>query len=232
MISQEINKQSGFILINKPINITSHDVIDVLRRLTNIRKIGHAGTLDPLASGLLIVAIGRTATREINQLVKLDKEYEAVFCLGQTTDTYDAEGQIIKEYAGPAVALANIEKTLLQFLGKQQQIPPMYSAKKINGQKLYQLARQGRVVERQPADIIINSLTILDYHWPYLSLRINCSSGTYIRSLAFDLGQSLGCGAYMKDLFRSRIGNYDIKKAVKLKDLTADNWTHYLQQLV
>ena len=218
----------GFMLLDKPSGLTSHDVIDKLRKITGIKKIGHAGTLDPLATGLLIVAVGREATREIDQIVKMTKEYEAVFQLGQETDTYDAEGQVTKTYDGQPLSGGEVEKALEFFIGDLPQVPPMYSAKKINGQKLYELARQGQMVERQPQNITISDLVILKYAWPQLSLYINCSTGTYIRSLAFDLGRSLGCGAYMAELRRLKIGQYEITKAVKLDSLTADNWTHYL----
>ncbi|MFH0951359.1 MAG: tRNA pseudouridine(55) synthase TruB [bacterium] len=221
----------GFILIDKPIGITSHDVIDQLRRLTGIKKIGHAGTLDPLATGLLIVAVGREATRDIEQLAKMNKTYEAVFSLGQETDTYDAEGQITKTYDGSIISEGQVAEALTFFVGQQQQVPPMYSAKKVNGQKLYELARQNKTIERQPSTITISNLEMLNYHWPELSVRINCSSGTYIRSLAFDFGRAMGCGAHMSALRRIAIGDYDITKAVKLDSLTADNWTHYLWQL-
>ncbi|KKR48201.1 MAG: tRNA pseudouridine synthase B [Candidatus Magasanikbacteria bacterium GW2011_GWC2_40_17] len=221
----------GFILIDKPAGITSHDVIDRLRRLTGIKRIGHAGTLDPLATGLLIVAVSREATRDLNQLVKMDKTYEAVFYLGQETDTYDAEGKITKTYEGPVISEGELAQALTFFVGQQQQIPSMYSAKKVGGKKLYQLARQDKIIERQPNTITISNLEILNYHWPELSLRITCSSGTYIRSLAFDLGRALGCGAHMSALRRTTIGDYNITKAVKLESLTADNWTHYLFQL-
>lgn len=222
---------SGFILVDKPVDITSHDVIDALRKITNIKKIGHAGTLDPLATGLLIVAIGREATKEIDQLAKMTKEYEAVFTLGAETDTYDSLGQIIKTYTGEPMSSKTIATALSGFLGTQLQTPPMYSAKKINGKKLYELARQGQTIERQPQNITIANLTILKYAWPQLSLRINCTVGTYIRSLAFDLGRALECGAHMSALRRTKIGEYDITKAVKLSDLTADNWTSYLFSL-
>ncbi|HRH22301.1 MAG TPA: tRNA pseudouridine(55) synthase TruB, partial [bacterium] len=152
-------EQSGFILINKPVGPTSHDIIDKLRRITGLKKIGHAGTLDPLASGLLICAIGRAATRQIDGFVKQDKVYEAEMTLGATSDTYDSQGLIVAREV-EAVSRELIEKTLLKFVGEQWQVPPMYSAKKVAGQKLYELARKGIEIKREPCRIIITRLEL------------------------------------------------------------------------
>jgi len=223
---------SGFLLINKPSGPTSHDIIDQLRKITGIAKIGHAGTLDPFASGLLICAVGRATTKKLSVLVKLDKEYEAVFYLGAATDTYDHSGKITSRYQGRPLEPATVSQVLAEFVGAQNQIPPMFSAKKVGGHKLYDLARAGQTVERQPAAITIYNLELLNYAWPHLCLRINCSSGTYIRSLAFDLGERLGCGAYVEELQRTAIGKYNLESAVNLEQLSRDNWQRYLAQLV
>lgn len=221
------NKITGFILINKPAGITSHDAVDQLRKITGIKKIGHAGTLDPFATGLLILAIGRQATKQIDHFVKLDKEYIAKLKFGAISDTYDKTGKITLEQCDP-IKISAIKKVLKKFTGQLQQIPPMYSAKKINGKKLYQLARQGKEIKRQPSQIIIYNIELLGYEWPFLELKIKCSSGTYIRSLAHDIGQQLNCGAYLEELKRIKIGKYNIDNAHKIENLTMKNINSYI----
>lgn len=235
------NNNSGFLLINKPSGPTSHGIINKLRAITGVKKIGHAGTLDPFASGLLICAVGREATKAIDRFVKLDKEYIATLHLGAVTDTYDRTGRIIKEYlhlrqgfggqAGESIAEDIIKKVILEFVGEQLQTPPMFSAKKIQGKKMYELAREGKTVERQPATITIANLTLLNYAWPELKLKINCSSGTYIRSLAFDLGERLGSGAYVDELERTKIGEHDLAEAVELNKINSENWPAWLAKI-
>jgi len=218
---------SGFLLVNKPSGPTSHDIIDELRQLTGIRKIGHAGTLDPFASGLLIVAVGRPATKEISRFVKMDKEYIAEILLGQESDTYDRTGNIKINSGVKIIGQEKIKKTLKKFVGKQKQLPPMYSAKKVGGKKLYELARRGETIAREPAEIDIYELKILSYDWPKLKIKISCSSGTYIRSLAHDLGQALGCGALTNELERTAINGYNLSEARQTAELK-DNWEKYL----
>jgi tRNA pseudouridine55 synthase len=213
-----------FILINKEQGNSSFQVIAALRKITGIKKIGHAGTLDPIAEGLLIVAIGRESTRKINQFVNLDKEYLAQLCLGKKTDTYDREGKIIDEYKAKDPNLKEIQSALKYFKGEIEQVPPMYSAKKYKGKKLYELARKGIEIKRQACLINISDIEILNYRWPNLKLKVNCSKGTYIRSLVYDLGEKLKTGAYLTELKRTRIGNYNIKSAYKLSDLNSNNW--------
>lgn len=221
---------AGFILINKPVGPTSHDIIYKLRAITGIKKIGHAGTLDPFASGLLIVAIGRSATRDINQYVKLSKEYEALIYLGKTTDSYDLTGKetSIAPNGFAPLEKKQIKKVLKKFIGRQKQIPPMFSAKKVKGRKLYELARQGQSIEREASEIEIKKLKILKYQWPLLSITVKCSSGTYVRSLAHDIGQELGSGAYLRELKRIAIGKFKLKKAQDLKTLNKNNWPDFL----
>jgi tRNA pseudouridine55 synthase len=223
------NKEAfGFILINKPIGPSSHYIINQLRKITSIKKIGHAGTLDPFASGLLIVAIGRPATKNINQFVKLDKQYQTEVILGKETDSYDKTGKIINKYLGKKISLTKI-KLVLNIISKTTtQIPPMYSAKKINGQKLYVLARKNIEIKRQAQKIKIYNIKILNYSWPKLKLEIYCSSGTYIRAIAHDLGEFLGCGACLNRLKRISIGKYSIKKSKQPKKLNPENWQKYL----
>lgn len=213
-----------YILINKAKDISSFKAVAYLRKVTNIRKIGHAGTLDPMAEGLLIVAIGRESTKRINQFVKLDKEYIANIYLGKSTDTYDKEGKILSEYKGKASELKEIEKVIKSFLGEIEQIPPMYSAKKYKGKKLYELARKGIEVKRKASIVNILEIEILNYQWPNLEIRVKCSKGTYIRSLAKDIGDKLKTGAYLQELKRTRIGNYTLNSAYSLNDIKANNW--------
>jgi len=221
-----------FLLINKPIGPTSHDIVNRLRKITGIKKIGHAGTLDPFAEGLLLVAIGRESTRKISQFVGLDKKYLATLKLGAVSDTEDRTGKISirhPERSDGILTKEKIEKTLKKFLGKQEQIPPMFSAKQIDGKRLYKLARQGKEIERPTQQIEIYEIKLKKYlpKKMELILEIKCSSGTYIRTLAHDLGQTLGCGAYLEKLVRTEIGKYKIKKAILLEKLTSKNWGKY-----
>jgi len=223
---------TGFILINKPIGPTSHTIVNKLRRITTLKKIGHAGTLDPFADGLLILAIGRESTKKISQFVKLDKEYVADLVLGATTDTYDNEGVVTPGQLDRQTFRQLDEKEILEvlggFVGKQLQTPPMFSAKKVQGKKLYELARQGIEIERAPSQIEIFSITLNEYTYPHLQITIHCSSGTYIRSLGHDIGQKLGCGAYLNKLSRTKIGKFDIKDSVTLEKLNSGNWEEYM----
>ncbi len=224
----QIFEKTGFILIDKASGPTSHDVVHQLRKLTGIKKIGHAGTLDPLASGLLICAIGRAATKRIDSIVKQDKAYDAELVLGASSDTYDSQGVIRPSSKTESVSPEDFARVLDGFRGAQEQVPPMFSAKKVGGKKLYELARQGIEIERKACQILINKLELLGYEWPKASLKVECSSGTYIRSLVADIGQALGVGAYMSALRRTRIGVFDIEKAVKMTELTKENWAEYL----
>lgn len=227
---------SQFILINKPVGPTSHDVVDFLRQITNEKRIGHAGTLDPFASGLLLLAIGRESTRQLSQFVGLDKEYVATLQLGAVSNTYDLTGKIEKCQSVKAcppnwqVSEKEILGVLKNFLGKQTQIPPMFSAKKIKGKKLYQLARQGKVVERKACPITIYQITLKNFDQKnnILEIKVKCSSGTYIRTLGHDIGQQLGCGAYLTALERISIGPFKLSQAMALENLTTDNWKQAL----
>lgn len=224
---------SGFLLIDKPSGPTSHDVIDDLRKLTGIKKIGHSGTLDPFASGLLIVGVGRAATRRLEKFLKLDKEYMAELKLGAVSDTYDRTGNIkaSKQDSKQAINIETVEKIVEKFKGEVEQIPPMYSAKKVKGRKLYELARQGEEIERQPIKVKIDNLEIIEFSWPVLKIKCAVSSGTYIRSLAHDIGQQLRVGAYLQELQRTAIGEYNLADAIQLDRLTRQNWTGYLRDL-
>ncbi|MCD4694415.1 tRNA pseudouridine(55) synthase TruB [bacterium] len=221
-------KESGFIIINKPVGPTSHDIVDMMRKITGIKKIGHAGTLDPFASGVLVLAIGRQATKRIDKIVQKKKEYEADIFLGAVTDTYDGKGKVLEEYKGEKIDKKDVKRILKIFKGKQKQIPPMFSAKKIKGKKLYELARQGKTIEREPNEIKIYKIKLKKYVWPVLKIKIKCSKGTYIRSLAFDIGRKLGSGAYLKELQRISVGKFRLKRSVDIEDINKDNWKIFL----
>jgi len=215
---------SGFLNIYKPSGPTSHDVVNRLRKITGIKKIGHAGTLDPFASGVLICAIGRAATKEINQFVKLDKKYIAQITLGKQTNTFDRTGDFIdNNLLLKNIKEIDIRKCLESFLGKQKQIPPMFSAKKIKGKKLYELARAGIEIKREKIDIEIFDIKLLKYSFPSLEILVHAISGTYIRSLASDIGRSLGYGAYLEELERTAIGNIKIEDSINLEEINKDN---------
>ena len=217
----------GLLTIDKPGGMTSHDVVNRIRRLMDIRRIGHAGTLDPLATGVLLLCIGRT-TRLVEYLVGHDKVYEVTVRLGQTTNTYDAEGEVVLERPFTHLTIAQIEQALAPFRGPIQQKPPIYSAIKKDGQPLYKLARAGVEVDVPARKVTIHALDILNVALPEVRLRTACSSGTYIRSLAHDLGEALGCGGHVTALRRTAVGDFAVTDAVPLADLTALNWSEHI----
>lgn len=225
---------SGFLLIDKPAGITSHDVIDALRRVTAIKKIGHAGTLDPFATGLLFVAVGREATREIQKFVGHDKDYEAVFVLGATTDTLDPESPLDIDSSRPEITREQIEEELRNLTGEIKQIPPMHSAIKVRGKKLYEMARKGEEIERKPREVTVHTFTLagdLEESDGLIKIpvHISCSSGTYVRALARDLGVALGTTGYVESLRRTKIGSFDVENAQKLDEINAENWLTFLK---
>ena len=208
---------NGIVIIDKPQGWTSQDVTARLRRVFNTRRIGHGGTLDPMATGVLPVFVGR-ATRGVEFFEHAEKIYETVLRLGITTDTEDISGTVLTEQDA-FVTGEMLEKTLEKFRGEIMQVPPMYSALKINGQKLVDLARKGREVERQPRPITIHELTLLGMEAEGIRLRVRCSKGTYIRTLCKDIGEALGCGGCMAELRRVSAGEYRIEEAVPLQVL-------------
>jgi tRNA pseudouridine55 synthase len=223
----------GFLLIDKPAGITSHDVVDAVRKIAKTRRVGHAGTLDPFATGLLIVGIGN-ATKKLGDLAGLEKTYEAAARLGATSTTDDPEGSIShsafciadsdQKQCEMRPAINDIERAFDQFRGGYVQTAPAFSAKKVDGKKLYELARKGETgdMELPKKRVAIHELKILSYDWPELTFRARCSSGTYVRALARDMGEALGTGAYLTALRRTKIGSYDIKDAISLKELAVD----------
>lgn len=232
-----------FLLIDKPKGITSHDVIDKVRKIVGENppkttysggqvKVGHAGTLDPNATGLLIVGVGRDYTKKLSTIVKDKKTYEAEIYLGEERDTDDDEGMVISKATGVlAPSKDEIVLTLESFLGTKKQIPPAYSAIKLKGERAYKLARKGKIVKLNPRKITVYSIKALSYDYPTLKVGTSVSSGTYIRALARDIGKRLGMGAYLKNLRRTKIGNYDIKNAVALDELSQDNWRKSVLEL-
>jgi tRNA pseudouridine(55) synthase len=224
--------ETGFLLINKEADWTSHDVVGYLRKITRIKKIGHAGTLDPFATGLLIVGIGRECTKRLDEFKGMPKTYIATLHLGATSDTFDKTGVIALSQdtviARSEATKQSLTEILDSFIGTQDQIPPMYSAKKIDGQRLYTLARQGIEVERKPNQITIYNIKLLEYDFPLIKIEVQCSTGTYVRSLVHDIGQKIGIGAYCEALERTDIGSYSIKNAHGVKDLSKDTWQDHL----
>ncbi len=205
---------NGIINIYKEEGYTSFDVVAVLRGILKIRKIGHTGTLDPLARGVLPVCLGN-GTKLCDMLTDRTKTYEAVMLLGTSTDTEDTSGKVL-ETKEVNVSKEEVIEAVNSFVGDYDQVPPMYSALKVDGKKLYELARQGVVIERKPRRIHINSIEITDINLPYVTMNIDCSKGTYIRSLCRDIGDKLGCGGCMDKLTRTRVGGFEIKDAYTL----------------
>ncbi len=209
----------GLLLIDKPVGWTSHDVVAKLRGILKIKRIGHAGTLDPFATGLLVIGIGK-GTKALTDLVGVDKEYEATVRLGATSDTFDVEG-VITDRRGAinrAPTEQEIESALEKFRGGYEQLAPLHSAKKIGGKKLYELARKGKATEemRPKKQVTISEIRVTKYEWPDLNILVRCGSGTYIRSLADDIGRELGTGGYCLELRRTKVGTFDVKDAIKL----------------
>jgi tRNA pseudouridine55 synthase len=214
--------------INKPAGMTSHDVVAKVRHSRGVKKVGHAGTLDPMATGVLVLCVG-AAARLSEYVMHSTKHYRARVHLGVTTDTYDAEGVVQQERDATAVTPEDVERLFAAFLGDIEQVPPMYSAIKQGGRKLYELARAGQTVEREARSVTIDRLEIRDWSPPQFTLDVICSAGTYIRSLAHDLGEALGVGAHLAGLVRVASGNFTLDSAVSLDALLASkDWQQYL----
>jgi tRNA pseudouridine55 synthase len=211
---------SGILNINKPRGMTSFAVISLVRRLTGIRRVGHAGTLDPNAEGVLPVCVGQ-ATRVVEHIVDSPKIYRGVVRLGVTTDTFDGEGAVVRTSDASAVTLEQIESALEDFVGEIMQVPPMYSAIKHKGQPLYRYARQGRDVAREPRPVRVYWARLLRFESPDAEIELSCGRGAYVRSLAHDLGELLGCGGYLESLTRTASGPFSIEDAVTPDELTA-----------
>jgi tRNA pseudouridine55 synthase len=210
----------GAVLIDKPAGMTSHDVVDAVRRQFQFKKTGHCGTLDPNATGLLVLLLGR-ATKMSEKFMSSDKVYEGSIKLGETTDSYDVDGEIVASLPVPLLTLSQLNQEASLFLGDMMQVPPMVSAKKQDGVPLYKLARKGVEVERKPRLIHIYKFQFLTYEPPVGTFVIACTKGTYVRSVAHELGQKIGCGAYLATLRRTQSGMFDLKDALPLDALLA-----------
>jgi tRNA pseudouridine55 synthase len=218
-MSQQTNDDPiGVLLVDKPQGMTSHDIVARMRRVFRIKKIGHAGTLDPMATGLLLILVGK-ATKVSQFLMSMDKEYTGTVKLGEATDSQDADGEIVETKPVPVLTQADVEKVMATFMGDQYQTPPMFSAKKVNGQKLYKLARQGKTIEREARVIHVSRYDILNFNLPEVSVIVGSSKGTYIRTLAHDLGERLGCGGHLSALRRTQVGKFRIEDANTLEEI-------------
>lgn len=225
------NAISGVLVVDKPIGMTSHDVVQAIRVGTGIRRAGHTGTLDPRASGVLVVLIG-PAVRLSEYVSASDKRYQAIIRLGGTTDTFDADGRFTRAEQPVNITEEQFEATLKQFEGEIIQTPPPYSAVKVQGRKAYEMAREGEPVDLEPRKIQVYHLEVLEWTPPEVVIDVHCSSGTYVRSLANDLGAALGCGAYLVGLRRTKSGRFSLRDAIPLRKLQeafhAGNWYQYL----
>ena len=222
----------GFLNINKPLQLTSHDVVAAVRRRyrakTGAKKVGHAGTLDPLADGVLVICLGY-ATRLSEYMMAGRKSYRARLTFGATTSTYDSAGDILSRSDASRISRAQIDAALPQFIGEIAQVPPMYSAIKQKGKKLYELARQGKTVARPARDVTIRDIEVISWRNPVLELKIHCGPGTYIRSLAHDLGDALEVGAYLSGLTRLASGGFSLENSIDLKTiLESDDWPRHI----
>ncbi len=209
---------NGILVVNKPQGITSHDVVARVRRIFRIRRVGHAGTLDPLATGVLVILLGKS-TKLFNKFQSLDKAYRATLKLGVTTHTADILGKVIEQRPYVGITQAKIEEVFQKFIGEIEQTPPMVSAVKIGGKRLYKLARKGIAVDRKPRVIRINTLRLINFVDSAVEFYVECSKGTYVRQLAEDMGRALGCGACITQIERTKVGDFAIEQAVKLEDL-------------
>lgn len=219
-----IFEEGALVLVDKPLKWTSFDVVNkirwCLRRKYGKLKVGHAGTLDPLATGLVIVCIGKW-TKQIESYMGQQKEYLAQICLGATTPSFDLETEIDTRYPWEHITRDSFEKILLQFTGEIQQIPPVYSAVRVDGVRAYEKARKGKGPEMLPRNVYIKEIEVVKFELPYVELRIVCGKGTYIRSLAHDIGKACGSGAYLSGLRRMKIGEFRVERANKMDDLIA-----------
>lgn len=222
-------KSEGILLLNKSCGYTSFDLVRKLRKITGISKIGHAGTLDPFASGLMVMLIGRSYTKMSHRFMSSDKAYKACVQLGKETSTFDLEGDVTST-SDYIPSLEEVKAAIQEQQGTKEQIPPMFSAKKVQGKKLYELARKGITIERK-AQIVTLETTLIRYDYPELEIDITCSKGTYIRALADEIGKKLTCGAHLKSLVRTRSGHFSLDECIFLEKLEPSNWHKFLRHL-
>ncbi|MFH0820294.1 MAG: tRNA pseudouridine(55) synthase TruB [Candidatus Peregrinibacteria bacterium] len=216
---------NGLLVINKPSGWTSFDVVAKVRGMLRAKKVGHAGTLDPMATGVLVLCVGN-ATKSVDKIMKTEKEYIGEITLGATSNTDDADGVIThcrpdpeSSGEGPPPSLTDIQTHLLSFTGTYDQLPPQFSAKKVEGRRAYALARAGKTVDLKPVSVTVHELELLDYTWPVVKIRVRCGKGFYMRSLARDLGQKLSVGGYLSSLVRTRVGQYSIDEAITIEQV-------------
>ncbi len=217
--------KNGFFGVYKPAGPTSHDIIDELRKITGISKIGHAGTLDPAAKGILVVAVGRQYTKKISKYRNSEKEYKAIIELGKVSDTDDKEGRIKAVDVQKIPKIEEVESKLEEFTGTIEQIPPVYSAVKINGTPSYKLAREGKDPEPPARKVIVKDIELINYDYPKIELKITTGPGVYIRAIARDLGEKLETGGLLADLVRTKVGEFNLKNSYKLDELKEKNPT-------
>jgi len=210
----------GVLLVDKPTDHTSHDVIARLRGILKMRRIGHAGTLDPMATGVLVVLLGK-ATKASQYLMSLDKEYTGTIKLGSVTNTQDAEGEVLETRPVPPLTEAEVKATMATFVGDQYQLPPMFSAIKIDGVPLYKQARKGEEVEREPRFIRVSSFDMTRFASPEIDFVLRCTKGTYVRTVAHDLGQKIGCGAHLSSLRRTATGKFTVDQCLTIEQIQA-----------
>lgn len=208
---------NGLLVINKPSGWTSFDVVAKVRGILRAKKVGHAGTLDPMATGVLILCIGN-ATKSVDKIMKTEKEYVGTITLGATSNTDDADG-IVAPTGAHNVSIKNIEEALKGFQGTFDQLPPQFSAKKVEGKRAYALARAGKTADLKPVSVTVHELKLFNYSWPTLKIRVVCGKGFYMRSLARDLGQKLGIGGYLSELVRTRVGQYSLGQAISIEQV-------------
>ena len=220
---------NGILLVDKPAGITSHDVVDRIRRAANMRRVGHTGTLDPAATGLLVLCLG-AATRLSEHLTGLDKVYEGAMRLGVVTDSYDLDGKVLEQHPAPALDVDALQRACDQFSGEIMQVPPMVSAVKVGGRRLYKIARKGETIERQARPVTVREFRVLEYLPPDVYVRVCCTRGTYVRSLCHDVGTVLGCGATLASLRRTYVGGYCVEKALPVDDFTIPE--HVIERLL
>lgn len=218
MTLKPVKEMEGVLFVDKPIGITSHDVVYRLRRKLQMKRIGHAGTLDPMATGLLIMLVGK-ATKISQYLISLDKVYEGEVTLGVTTNSQDAEGEVMETRPVPPLTADQVRAAMQGFMGDQYQTPPMFSAIKVEGVPLYKLARQGEEIEREPRFIRVSAFELLSFDSPKLTFRLHCTKGTYVRTVAHDLGQKLGCGGHLSALRRTASGKFTIAQCTTLDEI-------------
>lgn len=227
MINNRTNNDlEGILIVNKPSGITSHDVVQKIRKKFGMKRVGHAGTLDPLATGVLVVLLGKS-TKLFDQFVTFDKAYRATLILGLKTSSADIQGKVLAENSYHNISEHQIRESFQKFIGEIYQIPPMVSAIKHKGKKLYQLARAGIEVEREPRKVTISQLKLEKIILPHVTFDVDCSKGTYIRTLAEDIGNDLGCGACISQIERTKVGKFRLDEAVKIEDIDESHIRHW-----